>query len=167
MPSLEERAAGIELVIFDVDGVFTDGGLSFAVDGSEIKTFYVRDGYGVKALRTAGIEVAVISGRSSDAVSRRMHELGVDRIFQGDDDKLPLYTALVRELGIAREQVAYVGDDLSDLPVLRQVGLPIAVADAHAGLRDAVAWTTPSRGGRGAVRDVCDLLLQSRAGHGR
>ncbi|MBA3563876.1 MAG: 3-deoxy-manno-octulosonate-8-phosphatase KdsC [Gammaproteobacteria bacterium] len=164
MASLEERAAGIRLVVFDIDGVFTDGRLSFGADGSEVKTFFVRDGYGVKALRSAGIEVAVISGRRSETVSRRMRELGVAHVFQGDDDKLPIYSALIDKLGLAREQVAYVGDDVPDLPVLRQAGLPIAVADAHPDLQHAVAWTTPSRGGRGAVRDVCDLLLQARAG---
>ncbi|MGH8495351.1 MAG: KdsC family phosphatase [Gammaproteobacteria bacterium] len=167
MASLEERAAGIRLVVFDVDGVLTDGVLTFGADGRELKSFFVRDGHGIKALRAAGIEVAVISGRNSEAVSRRMGELGVEHVFQGDDDKLPIYAALVDRLGMNREQVAYVGDDVPDLPVLRKAGLPIAVADAHPDLRAAVAWTTPSPGGRGAVRDVCDLLLQARAGAGR
>ncbi|HUO82648.1 MAG TPA: HAD family hydrolase [Gammaproteobacteria bacterium] len=167
MAPLQQRAAAIRLCVFDVDGVFTDGRLTFDANGVEIKTFFVRDGYGIKALSAAGVHVAVISGRRSEAVSRRMQELGVTRVFQGDDDKLPIFRALVDELGVAREQVAYVGDDVLDIPVLKESGLPIAVADAHPAVRAVTHWTTPSPGGRGAVRDVCDLLLSARAGDRR
>ena len=164
MAPLKQRAAAIRLCVFDVDGVFTDGSLTFDAGGTEIKTFFVRDGYGIKALRAAGVQVAVISGRSSEAVSRRMQELGVTRVFQGDDDKLPIFRALVAELGVTREQVAYVGDDVLDIPMLKESGLPIAVADAHDAVLAASHWRTPSPGGRGAVRDVCDLLLNARSG---
>jgi len=166
MSPLQQRAAAIRLCVFDLDGVFTDGSLTFDAGGSEIKTFFVRDGYGIKALRAAGVQVAVISGRSSEVVSCRMQELGVTRVFQGDDDKLPIFRALVDELGLTREQVAYVGDDVLDIPVLRASGLPIAVADAHSAVLAESHWTTPSPGGRGAVRDVCDLLLTARDGGG-
>lgn len=167
MATLEQLAAAIRLAVFDVDGVFTDGRLTFDSTGRESKTFFVRDGHGIKALRAAGVDIAVISGRSSDAVSQRMRELGVTRVFQGDDDKLPIFMTVADELGLARDQIACVGDDVADIPILRESGLPIAVADAHPSVLAVSRWTTPSRGGRGAVRDVCDLLLSARSGADR
>ena len=162
MDELTQIAAGIRLVIFDVDGVFTDGRLFFGPDGESHKVFHVRDGYGVKSLGAAGIGLAVISGRSSPAVSRRMAELGIDEVFQGNHDKVPLFEALIEQLGVAPGAVAYMGDDLPDLPVMRLVGLPAAPANADQAVLAASRWTSTVSGGHGAVREFCDFLLSAR-----
>lgn len=159
MPDLTDRVAAIRLVVFDVDGVFTDGRLVYTAEGEEIKVFHVRDGVGIKALRRAGIELAVISGRSSDAVSLRMAELGIPRVFQGDHDKLPLLDALLKEVGVTAAQTAFVGDDEPDIPVLRQVGLAACPADAHPSVKEVCQWIGRQPGGRGAVREFCDFFL--------
>jgi len=165
MNEARERAAAIELVVFDVDGVFTDGRLFLNADGIEThKIFHVRDGYGIKRLLASGIEVAIISGRESAAVAARMAALGVRHVFQGRDDKLPVLEALLAELGVAPGHTAFVGDDEPDLPPMAAVALAIAVADAHPKVRAASHWVTPSRGGRGAVREVAEFLLESRSG---
>jgi 3-deoxy-D-manno-octulosonate 8-phosphate phosphatase (KDO 8-P phosphatase) len=147
-----------------VDGVFTDGRLFFGPDGESLKVFHVRDGYGIKRLAAEGITVAVITGRSSTAVARRMAELGVEHVFQGDHDKVPLYERLIRELGIAPTAVAYMGDDLPDLPVMQRVGLPAAPANADPEVLAVSRWTATRSGGDGAVREFCDFLLAARAG---
>ncbi len=162
MPDARDRARSIRLVVFDVDGVFTDGRLYYTGNGEEIKVFHVRDGVGIKALQRAGIEVAIISGRASDAVALRMAELGVPRVFQGDHDKLPLFNALLAELGIDAADTAFVGDDLPDLPVLGRAGLAACPADAHDDVRVACHWVGATKGGRGAVREFCDFLLANR-----
>lgn len=154
-----ERAADIRLVAFDVDGVFTDGRLLLGDDGAEYKSFHVRDGYGVRRLLRSGIQAAVISGRHSSAVERRMQELGVEHVFQGVKDKVAVLDALLASLGLEPQQAAFVGDDEPDLPVMARVGLSVAVADAHASVRAAADWTTRAPGGAGAVREVCDLLV--------
>jgi 3-deoxy-D-manno-octulosonate 8-phosphate phosphatase (KDO 8-P phosphatase) len=164
MDALQQLAAGITLVIFDVDGVFTDGRLFFGPDGESLKVFHVRDGYGIKRLAAEGITVAVITGRSSTAVARRMAELGVEHVFQGDHDKVPLYERLIRELGIAPTAVAYMGDDLPDLPVMQRVGLPAAPANADPEVLAVSRWTATRSGGDGAVREFCDFLLAARTG---
>jgi len=161
MTDARDRARSVRLVVFDVDGVFTDGRLYYTADGEQIKVFHVRDGVGVKALQRAGIEVAVISGRASDAVALRMAELGVSRVFQGDHDKLPLFDALLAELGLDAAETAFVGDDLPDLPVLGRVGLAACPADAHEDVRTACQWVGVRKGGRGVVREFCDFLLCS------
>ena len=166
MGELRQRASAVRLVIFDVDGVFTDGRLVYTAEGEEIKVFHVRDGVGVKSLGRAGIELAVISGRSSDATALRMAELGVTRVFQGDHDKLPLFDALVSELGLEDAQVAFMGDDLPDLPVLRRVGLAACPADAHDDVKAVCHWRGTVAGGRGAVREFCDFLLSCAPGSG-
>lgn len=162
MDELKQLAAGIELVIFDVDGVFTDGRLFFGPEGETHKVFHVRDGFGVKRLARAGIRLAVISGRSSEAVSRRMAELGIEDVFQGDHDKVPLFESLIERLGIAPGAVAYMGDDLPDLPVMERVGLPVAPANADAEVIAASRWTSTVGGGHGAVREFCDFVLSAR-----
>ena len=156
------RAAGIELAVFDVDGVLTDGRIILGAHGDELKSFHVRDGHGLVRLREAGIERAVITGRSSPVVERRMRELGVTHVFQGIRDKQACLSELLGTLGIAASATCYVGDDLPDLPAMRLVGLPIAVADACADARAVALWVTQAGGGRGAVREVCDLLLRAR-----
>jgi 3-deoxy-D-manno-octulosonate 8-phosphate phosphatase (KDO 8-P phosphatase) len=157
------RARRIRLLVLDVDGVLTDGRLYLSAAGEELKVFHVRDGSGLVAVLRAGIEVAIISGRDSAAVTRRAAELGIDRVLQGVADKGAALDVLLTELGVAAEETACVGDDTPDLPMLRRVGLAIGVADSHPALREAVHWLTPSPGGRGAVRDVCDLLLSAHA----
>ena len=153
--------AAIRLVVFDVDGVFTDGRFYLANDGTESKAFHTQDGYGVRRLLGCGIEVAVISGRSSKAVDRRMQELGVRQVYQGCKDKVQQFEQLLEQLDLRAENAAYVGDDIPDLQLLGMVALPIAVANAVDEVRQASAWVTRASGGAGAVREVCDLI----AGH--
>ncbi|MHB8424422.1 MAG: 3-deoxy-manno-octulosonate-8-phosphatase KdsC [Gammaproteobacteria bacterium] len=162
MADIHELAAGVRLVVFDVDGVFTDGRLYYGADGEEFKTFHVRDGYGIKQLLKHGIQVAVISGRASAMVTWRMHELGVKYIFQGCDDKQPVYQQLLQQLALAPHQVACVGDDLPDVPLMETAGLAIGVHDAHPLVRAQAHWCTQACGGEGAVREVCDLILAAR-----
>lgn len=154
--------AEVQLVAFDVDGVFTDGRLYFSDAGSESKAFHTHDGYGLRRLLTAGIKVAVISGRSSPAVDRRMRELGVDHVIQGCRDKVAALDGLCESLGLARRQCAYVGDDIPDLPLLRHVGVSIAVANAVDAVRAECDYETAARGGFGAVREVCELVLAAK-----
>jgi 3-deoxy-D-manno-octulosonate 8-phosphate phosphatase (KDO 8-P phosphatase) len=156
------RARSIRLLVLDVDGVLTDGRLHLSADGEEMKVFHVRDGSGLVAMRRAGVEVAIISGRDSAAVARRASELGIERVLQGVADKGAALEALQHELGVGVEETACVGDDTPDLPMLRRAGLAIGVADSHPALHEVLHWITPSPGGRGAVRDVCDLLLSAR-----
>ncbi|MDE2091042.1 MAG: HAD-IIIA family hydrolase [Gammaproteobacteria bacterium] len=166
MPEIRELAARVQLVVFDVDGVFTDGRLYYGADGETLKCFHVRDGHGIKSLLQQGVQVAVISGRSSKAVTRRMQELGIRHVFQGDDDKRPLLEQLQKKLGVAPEQTACVGDDLADLPLMQAAGLAIAVADAQPEVRAQAQWCTRAAGGQGAVREVCDLILAARNARG-
>ena len=157
-----ERARRIRLLVLDVDGVLTDGRLYFGANGEELKVFNVRDGAGLVAVQRAGISVAIVSGRNSPAVERRAAELGIRLVRQGATDKAYELETLAARLGAAREDIACVGDDTPDLPLLRRAGLAIAVADAHADVIAAADWVTTRKGGRGAVREVCDLLLHAR-----
>ena len=154
-----ERARRIRLVVFDVDGVLTDGRLYFSPDGPEMKVFHARDGLGIKRLRHHSIEVAVISGRASPVVARRMEALGVSRVHQGQDDKLPVLHALLEELALDPAACAYVGDDVIDLPPMSVAGLACALADAHPAAIAAAHWVAPLGGGLGGARAVCDLIL--------
>ena len=162
MRDLLDRAAAIRLVIFDVDGVLTDGRLYFASSGDELKAFHIRDGLGIKMLLDAGVGVAVISGRRAASVERRLADLGIVHAYLGVHDKRVAFAELLARLGLDASQVAYVGDDLIDLPVMIQVGLAIAVQDADAFVRQHAHWQTPSRGGQGAAREVCELILEAR-----
>jgi 3-deoxy-D-manno-octulosonate 8-phosphate phosphatase (KDO 8-P phosphatase) len=162
MHDVASKAAQIQLVIFDVDGVLTDGRLYLGNDGNEYKAFHIRDGHGIKMLLEAGVEVAIISGRRAASVERRMTDLGIRHAYLGVQDKLAAFDSLLVRLGLTAEQVAFVGDDLIDLPVMARVGLAIAVRDADPFVRQHAHWQTPSRGGRGAARDVCELLLEAR-----
>ncbi len=158
-PALLERARRVRLLVLDVDGVLTDGRLHLTAQGEETKVFHVRDGAGVVAVQRAGIAVAIISGRDSPAVTRRAAELGIRHVRQGIADKRAALDELLRELQVAADALACVGDDTPDVPMLERATLAIAVADAHPTARAAAHWTTPSAGGHGAVREVCDLLL--------
>ena len=159
-----DRAEKIKLVIFDVDGVLTDGRLYFDHEGREYKTFHARDGLGLRFLREFGIEMAVISGRRSDIVERRLRAFGITLIYQGYEEKLAAFERILKERPYSLAEIAYVGDDLLDLPVMRRVGLAIAVQDAHVLVKQQAHWVTALPGGRGAVREVCDLLLEAQ-GH--
>jgi 3-deoxy-D-manno-octulosonate 8-phosphate phosphatase (KDO 8-P phosphatase) len=158
------RARRIRLLVLDVDGVLTDGRLYLSASGEELKVFHVRDGSGLVAVQRAGVDVAIVSGRDSAAVTRRAAELGIRHVRQGVGDKGAELERLLAELGVPAGETACVGDDTPDLPMLRRAGLAIAVADAHPALLGSAHWITPSRGGRGAVREACDLLLSARAG---
>ncbi len=160
--TLRDRAARIRLLIFDVDGVLTDGGLHFDHRGREHKVFNSRDGHGMKMLMETGVTIAVITGRTSEAVIERMAGLGVEHLYQGQADKLVAFDDLLERLAIPADEVAYVGDDVVDLPVMQRVGLSVAVADAHPLLLEHADWRTPNRGGRGAARDVCELIMEAQ-----
>lgn len=158
-PDLLERAARVKLLGLDVDGTLSDGRLWFTSDGREIKAFHVADGLGMKLLHENGIEVALITARESPIVQQRARELGLRHVYQGSRDKLDSLSHLCRALSVKNEQVAYMGDDLPDLPVLRSVGLAAAPADAHPWVRERVHCVTPAGGGAGAVRQLCDVIL--------
>ncbi len=162
MQDILERAARVRLVIFDVDGVLTDGSLYLGDDGQEYKAFNSLDGHGMVMLRDAGVEIGIITGRTSEVVRLRMESLGITNVYQGQRDKRPAYEDLKARLGLADAQIAYVGDDVVDLPVMTRVGLAIAVQDAHPFARRHAHWTTPNRGGHGAARDVCELILEAQ-----
>ncbi|MCX7554626.1 HAD-IIIA family hydrolase [Marinicella sp. S1101] len=156
------KAKKIKLVIFDVDGVLTDGGLYFTDDGREIKKFNVKDGMGISILVKKGIEVAVITGRSSVIVAERMKSLGVNHVYQGRMNKLETYENLKVAMNITDEEVAFVGDDIIDLPIMQRCSLSVAVADAHQDVIKQAALVLDKCGGMGAARDVCDLIMDAQ-----
>jgi len=160
--AIRERAAKIKLAVFDVDGVLTDGKLCYSDDGRELKSFHVHDGFGLKRLMANGIEVAIITSRLSHMVTERTAELGIAHVYQDQENKLACYEHLIHALKLTPEQTSYCGDDLPDLATMRRVGLAIAVANAHPWLREQAHWRTQHRGGDGAVREVCDLLLAAQ-----
>jgi 3-deoxy-D-manno-octulosonate 8-phosphate phosphatase (KDO 8-P phosphatase) len=157
--ALMTKARLIELLILDVDGVLTDGRLFFDNDGVEYKSFNSRDGLGLRLVWQSGIELAVISGRKSKSVATRMKMLGIEHVYQGYKDKRLAFKELLRATGIDPAHIAYVGDDLIDLPVMTQVGLAIAVNDANFAVKNHAHWCTTLAGGQGAVREVCDMLM--------
>lgn len=162
MQDILEKAEQIRLVIFDVDGVLTDGSLFIGDDGQEYKAFHSRDGHGMKMLQASGVEIGIITGRTSQVVKHRMDSLGIHHVYQGKLEKLPAFEELVAKLGLPPHQVAYVGDDVVDLPVMRRVGLAVAVQDAHPLVKQHAHWTTDHGGGRGAARDVCELIMRAQ-----
>lgn len=154
-------AAAIRLVVFDVDGVLTDGSITFSDEGSEEKTFHVHDGLGLVMARDAGIEIAIMSSRFSDIVTRRMSELGVKHILQDVADKQAALKDLMSQLGIEPEMTAFVGDDLVDLPAMSLAGLSIAVANARPQVKAMADWLTEAAGGNGGARETCELILEA------
>jgi 3-deoxy-D-manno-octulosonate 8-phosphate phosphatase (KDO 8-P phosphatase) len=156
-----QRASRVRLLILDVDGVLTDGSLYFGFKDELFKVFHVRDGHGIKMAQRAGVEVAFLSGRRSDPAFSRAKELGVIRFFEGLRDKVPVLEELCGMLGISHDQVAAVGDELVDLPLFHRVGLAVAVADAVTEVKAAAHWVTENPGGRGAVREVTDLIVKA------
>ncbi|GLX64334.1 3-deoxy-D-manno-octulosonate 8-phosphate phosphatase [Proteus vulgaris] len=154
-----KKAEKIQLLICDVDGVMSDGLIYMGNNGEELKAFNVRDGYGIRCLLTSGIEVAIITGRQSKLLEDRAKTLGITYLYQGQHNKLLAYQQLLDTLNLKPEQTAYIGDDLIDLPVMEKVGLSVAVADAHPLLTPRANYVTRIAGGRGAVRELCDLIL--------
>ena len=159
-----DRARRVRLAAFDVDGTLTDGRLVYSSSGDELKFFHVADGLGLKLLRDHGIEVALITARESPLVQARARELGLRHLYQGSRDKLDSLSHLLRTLSLGEDQVAFMGDDLPDLPVLQRVGLSVAPANAHPWVAECVHWRTSLAGGNGAARELCDLLLAAQ-GH--
>lgn len=157
-----QRAAQVRLLVLDVDGVLTDGGIHMAAQGELYKVFHIHDGLGINMLRRAGVEVALLTARRSEIVQRRAEELKLQHVLQGRDPKWPALVELLQQLQLEPAHVAYMGDDLLDLPVLRQVGLATTVADGHPWVAQHCHWQARRRGGRGAVREVCELILAAQ-----
>jgi 3-deoxy-D-manno-octulosonate 8-phosphate phosphatase (KDO 8-P phosphatase) len=159
-PEQLDKIKQLKLLILDVDGVLTDGRLFFDEHGKEYKCFHARDGHGIKLLQQSGVEVAVISGRKSQSVAIRMQSLGVEHVYQGHENKRAAFAELLQNLNLRPEQVAHVGDDVLDLPIMLQAGFAVAVFDANFAVKQRADWCTQSPGGLGAVREVCDLIMQ-------
>jgi 3-deoxy-D-manno-octulosonate 8-phosphate phosphatase (KDO 8-P phosphatase) len=157
-----EKVAKIRLLLLDVDGVLTDGAIIYDGQGQETKHFNAKDGLGLRLLMQAGIQVGIVSGRRSRALSQRCENLNIKLLFDGVQDKAAALDEIVRQTGIPADQTAFVGDDLTDLPVIRKVGLGVAVADAHELVKTAAHMVTRSGGGRGAVREVCEAILKAQ-----
>lgn len=155
------RAKKIKLLILDVDGVLTNGTLFFFESG-EYKAFNARDGLGIALLLRSDIELAIISGNRSDAVTQRFKKFGITHVYQGVEDKNKAYQSIKTALSIEDNEVAYMGDDLIDLPVMSQVGLPTAVADADVFVKQQACWISQYDGGKGAVRELCELILMAK-----
>lgn len=162
MQTTIEKARAIRLLVLDVDGVLTDGRLWYGNDNEELKAFHIQDGLGIKLLMRAGIDVAIITGRTSALVARRGAELGIHRVVQGREDKLVALREMCADMNIELAEIAYMGDDLPDLSAIRAVGLGITVANGHAVIAAHAAHRTQNEGGFGAVREVCDLLLKAQ-----
>ena len=158
----KERAKRVRLIILDVDGVLTDGGIYIGPEGELFKAFHARDGLGITVARKAGLKTAIITGRTSPQVAFRAKELHFDSVYQGCLDKRAAYRELKTQYGLTDDEVAYVGDDLIDLPVMLQCGFPAAVADASAEVRAAAAYVATKNGGHGAVRDVIEYILKAQ-----
>ena len=162
MQDVYSRARTIRLAVFDVDGVLTDGGLYYSDSGEEIKVFDVRDGHGMKMLQASGVELAIITSRKSECVARRTRNLGIEHVFQGVDDKLATLRALLQKLTLDLPACAYMGDDWVDLPVLTRCGLALSVPDAHSEVLNPAHYVTRAAGGRGAVREACELIMRAQ-----
>ncbi|MDY6848343.1 MAG: KdsC family phosphatase [Geoalkalibacter sp.] len=158
---MQARCRKIRLLLLDVDGVMTDGRIIYDNNGLESKAFNVKDGHGLKLLQRAGVRVGIITGRQSQVVRRRADELGIEIVRQGAKNKIVPYREVLSQLGLDDSEVAYIGDDLVDLPILRRVGFAVAVGDAVGEIKPFVHYVTRADGGRGAVREVCDLILKN------
>lgn len=160
--SLSEKIKPIRLIAFDVDGVLTDGGLYLSDSGEEFKRFNSLDGHGLKMLKASGIELAIITGRKSRCVELRTQNLGISRVYQGVEDKLAAMQSLLSDLQLPPEAAAFMGDDVVDLPVMRRVGLALSVPAAPQIVRDHADYVTLREGGHGAVREVCELIMDAQ-----
>lgn len=162
LSALEARARKIKLAIFDVDGVLTDGSLFYGDDGQEYKAFNSLDGHGLKMLRRSGVALAIITGRNSQVVVHRALNLGVEHVYQGAEDKLAIFEHVLRDLGFDADHTAYMGDDVVDLPVLRRCGLAVCVPQSAEIVKQHVHYITVRSGGRGAAREVCELIMHAQ-----
>ncbi|ACV26072.1 3-deoxy-manno-octulosonate-8-phosphatase KdsC [Kangiella koreensis] len=156
------KASNIKLLICDVDGVLSNGQVIIGNNSEELKTFNIKDGFGIKCLQKSGIAVAIITGRNSKIVEKRCQELGIEHYYQGQSNKQEAFDTLCKDLSVQPEQICHIGDDLPDLPLLVQVGLGVTVADGHWLMQQHADWITQNNGGFGAVREVCDLILHSQ-----
>ena len=156
------RAARIKLIIFDVDGVLTDGSLYLDDEGRELKAFYSLDGHGIKMLKKSGVDIAIITGRSSNLMRVRAKNLNIDHLYQGAEDKLEAFMELANKLGMTSEQIAVMGDDVVDLPMMRRSGLSICVPAAPESVRHYTHYVTQLPGGKGAAREVCELIMRAQ-----
>lgn len=159
---LVQRLRAVRMVVFDVDGVLTDGRLILGDDGQEYKAFNAKDGHGMRMLIESDVQIAILTGRNSRVVERRAADLGIELIIQGRRDKLPAFEELLAKTGLKADQTAYAGDDIVDLPVMRRVGLAAAVADASPLVRQHAHWTSRCKGGQGAARELCELIMQAQ-----
>ncbi len=162
MKTLNEKAKKIRLLISDVDGVLTTGALFYGANGAELKDFHVQDGMGIKLLQQSGVNFAIITAKQSDAVAQRMRDLKVEHVYQGQSDKVLAYEELKQKLNLTDEEIAYIGDDLPDLPLLRRVGFAVTVPNAPRIIQDHVIWTTKLEGGKGAMRELCEFILEAQ-----
>lgn len=158
---IREKAEKIKMVILDVDGVMTDGTIILDDRGNELKMFHVRDGHGIKLLNKAGIKVAIITGRTSKVVERRAAELGINDLYQGVLEKASVYNSLLKKYNFRDEEIAYMGDDIVDIEILKRAGLPAAPSDSDEGIRPYAAFISTKKGGRGAVRELVEFILKS------
>lgn len=156
------KAKAIKLLLLDVDGVLTDGSITYTEQGEEIKSFNARDGFGINILRKSGVEVGIITARTSKALTRRAKDLSLTRVYQGVRYKVQIFKQLIEELGLNGNEVAYMGDDWLDLPILQRVGLAAAVADAALEVRQMVDYVAERSGGQGAVREICDMIIEAQ-----
>ncbi|HEX4045982.1 MAG TPA: HAD hydrolase family protein [Gammaproteobacteria bacterium] len=159
---ITKKAKLIRLLILDIDGVLTSGTLFYGANGIELNGFHIHDGVGIQLLQKCGIAVAVISGKKSESAVRRMQDLRIPHVYLGQDDKLPAYEELKQKLQLVDEQIAYIGDDLPDLPILQRVGLAVTVPQAPLALRERVDLITKNNGGNGAVREICELIMTAQ-----
>ncbi|MBC7414783.1 MAG: HAD hydrolase family protein [Herminiimonas sp.] len=162
LAEVTRRAAGVRLMIFDVDGILTDGSLHLGADGELLKSFNVLDGHGIKLLQQSGIATAIISARASPIVLRRATDLSIEHVIQGVHDKRQAFTQLLQTTGLPASACGFIGDDWLDLPLLLQVGFAASVPNGHAEVRSRVHYVTEAHGGRGAAREVCDLILRAQ-----
>lgn len=156
------RAARVRLMIFDVDGILTDGSLHYGPDGETVKTFNVLDGHGIKLLQQSGVAIAIISARKSGIVARRAADLGIQHLFQGVHDKRTAFEQLLTQTGIAMDACGFIGDDVIDLPILLRAGFAASVPNAHAEVKARVHYVTQAQGGRGAARELCDFIMRAQ-----
>lgn len=161
-PDLHERAARIKLLLLDVDGVLTDGRLYFGNSGEEFKAFSTLDGHGIKLLQKSGVKVGIITGRTSDLVARRARDLGINILVQGREDKWDALQEILTQFPLHLNEIAFMGDDWPDLTVMTRVGLALTVANAHFSVVNIANWQSKERGGEGAVRAACDLIMQAQ-----
>jgi 3-deoxy-D-manno-octulosonate 8-phosphate phosphatase (KDO 8-P phosphatase) len=158
----EKRLKDIKLLLLDVDGVMTDGSIIYNDSGEEIKAFCVKDGLGVRMLKETGINIGIVTGRSSDALYHRCKNLHIQLIFDGISDKASILFKITEKTGVKENEIAYVGDDLPDIPLMKKIGIPIAVADAHENVIEAAHIITSAKGGAGAIREVCEAIIKAQ-----